>query len=220
MPEEVVVGPIYAAFAKIGVSTLGILPNIVAALIILVVGVVVGRLVGMAIEEILVRLKIDSYIKAKKAEFKLSHIFGMIIRWVIYLVFVQQAADALAVPIISLFVGGIVGFMPGVLKAVVVVAAGYALARYIQELIVESKAIYSGLMSQLFFFLIVYISFALALPLVGIPADLVNNILLIIVGSVGLGFAIALGLGMKDMIRQLSMDYGKKFVKDLEKKAR
>ncbi len=86
----------------------------------------------------------------------------------------------------------------------VVVAAGYALARYIEELISDSDFVYAHLMSRVFFFMIIYIAIALALPKVGLDATLVNNILLIIVGSIGLGFAIALGLGLKDTIAELA----------------
>ena len=203
MPGLDLVALVYQAFGSVWNSTVGLMPNIVAAIIIVLVGLVVGRLVGTALEEILMRTKVDEYVKVKKAEFKISHVFTMVVKWVVYLVFIQQAASALQVGVISSFVGEIVGFIPNVLTAMVVVAAGYAIARYFEELISNSDFAYAHLMSRVFFFLIIYIAIALALPKVGLDADLVNNILLIVVGAVGFGFAIALGLGLKDHVWEM-----------------
>jgi hypothetical protein len=63
---------------------------------------------------------------------------------------------------------------------------------------------YSDIVAKILFFLILYISIAMALPLVGIDPTLVNNILLVIIGSVGLGLAIAIGLGLKDTIARMA----------------
>lgn len=206
MPGIDLVALVYQALASVWNSTVTLMPNIVASVIIVLVGLVIGKLVGTALEEILMRTKVDEYVKVKKAEFKISHIFTMVVKWVIYLVFIQQAASALQIGVVSSFVGEIVAFIPNVLTAMIVVAAGYAIARYIEELVSNSDFVYAHLMSRLFFFMIIYIAIALALPKVGLDASLVNNILLILVGTIGLGFAIALGLGLKDSIANMAED--------------
>lgn len=201
---------VFQALANVWASTVLLLPNIVAAILILIVGFVAGKVVGAALEEILARTKVDDYVKVKKAEFKVSHVFTLVVKWVIYLVFVQQAASALGVTVISAFVGEVVAFIPPALTAMIVIAAGYAIARYIEGLVSESDFAYAHLMSRVFFFMIVYISIALALPKVGLDPGLVNSILLIIVASLGLGFAIALGLGLKDTIAEVAREHSRK----------
>ena len=69
----------------------------------------------------------------------------------------------------------------------------------------------------MFFFFIVYISVAIALPLVGISGQLLEYILLIIVGSAGLGFAIAIGLGMKTLFQDIADEVGTNVVKHMKK---
>src|SRR3989344_4181601 len=204
MPGIDLVALVAQGLASVWNSTVTLLPNIVAAVIIVIVGFVIGKLVGTALEEILMRIKIDDYVKVKRAEFKISHIFTMVVKWVIYLVFIQQAAAALQIGVISAFVGEVVSFIPNVLTAMVVVAAGYAIGKYIEELISDSDFVYAHLMSRVFFFMIIYISMALALPKVGLDPTLVNNILLIVVGAVGFGFAIALGLGLKEHVADMA----------------
>ena len=205
MPGINLVALVYQALASIWGATISIVPNIIAAIIIVLVGFVIGKLVGTALEEILMRTKVDDYVKVKKAEFKVSHIFTVVVKWVVYLVFIQQAASALQVTVVSSFVGEIVGFIPNVLTAMVVVAAGYAIGKYVEELVSDSDFVYANLMSRVFFFMVVYIAIALALPKVGLDAQLVNSILLILVASIGLGFAIALGLGLKDYVGQMAV---------------
>ena len=77
-------------------------------------------------------------------------------------------------------------------------------------MISDSDFQYAHLMSRVFFFMIIYIAIALALPKVGLDAGLVNSILLIIVASIGFGFAIALGLGLKDTISEVARDQSRR----------
>ena len=70
------------------------------------------------------------------------------------------------------------------------------------------------LTAKILFFFIIYVSIALALPVLGISSALVNSILLIIIGSVGLGTAIAIGLGMKNAVADVSQRYVKKLKVD------
>jgi uncharacterized membrane protein YoaK (UPF0700 family) len=98
----------------------------------------------------------------------------------------------------------ILAFIPGLTKAIIVVIVGYALAEYVRRQVEASVITYSETVAKVLFFLILYIGIAMALPLVGIDPTLVNNILLIIVGSVGLGMAIAVGLGLKDTITRMA----------------
>ena len=113
----------------------------------------------------------------------------------------------MAIPVISTFLGEIIAFLPGVIEAIIVVGVGYALARYIEGLVRDSEVAYSGISSKVFFFFILYLAIALALPNVGINATLVNSILLIIVGAGGLGGAIAVGLGAKETVGTVTKKY-------------
>jgi len=191
-------------------STWTFLPNLIGAVILLIIGWLVGTVVGKVIKEILVRFKVDKYVSKGKIALKMSEIFPLVIEWLIYLVFIQAAVEALGTPALVTFVSKLVGFIPGMLEAVIVVVVGYAIAEYVKNEIEKAKLVYSGLMSKVLFWLIVYVAVALALPLVGIDATLINSILLIAVGSVGIGMSIALGLGLKDAVAEAAKKYMRK----------
>ncbi len=181
-------------------SVIATLPGLAASLILLVIGWAIGTIVGRITKEIMVRIKLDQYLMKRGHMIKLSDIFPLIIQWVIYLVFIQAAVEALGLVALTEFVGMVVNFIPGLLGAIIVVIVGYALAGYVQTEVEKSKITYSNIMAKLIFWLMIYVSFAIALPLIGIDATAINYLLLISVGSIGVGLAIAIGLGLKDVV--------------------
>lgn len=192
-------------------SVINFLPNLAAAIILLVIGWVVGVIVGKATKEVMTRLKVDRYIAGGgKPLFSLTDILSVIFRWAIYLVFIQAAVEALGITVLVTFLSSILGFIPKLIKAILIVLAGYAVAEYIRRQIETSRVTYSGLIGKLLFFLIVYIAIAMALPLMGVDPFIVNAVLLVIVGSVGLGLAIAIGWGLKDTVAAMAKKYQRK----------
>ena len=189
------------------------LPGIVAAIITLFIGFIVGRLAGMVIKEIIVRLKIDEWVAEEGVTFKFSSVFDVIARWVIYLVFIQQAAIFLGVEAITVFVNNVIAIIPPLIQAGLLVVVGYSLAIYMKERIISSKTLYADVVGKTVFFLIIYLSIAMALSQMSIDTTLVNNILLLIVAGVSLGMAIALGLGLKDVVSSSAKSYAGKFGK-------
>ena len=187
------------------------IPNIIAAVLLLLVGWLIGKVLGMVTREILKRLKADVYFKFGRG-FEVSKIFGLIVSWIIYLAFIQAAVskEVLGVPTLELFVGQVLNFIPGVLEGMIIILVGYILAKYVQGQVIATKAEYSKFIGQVIFFFTIIITVALALPFVGIDPSLINNIILILVGSVGIGIAVALGLGLKDSVATLAKKYAKK----------
>ena len=87
---------------------------------------------------------------------------------------------------------------------------GYVIAEYIKGHIKKTNSLYGMVVGKVLFFFVLYVSIAIALPILGLSAGLVNNILLVIITSVGLGFALAFGLGMREAISDVSQRYFKK----------
>ncbi len=189
-----------------------VLSQVIAAAITILVGLVIGKIVGRIVREVVVRSKIDEWISAEDhIAVKVSHVLDLVTRWIIYFVFLKQAAIFLGVAAVSEFINTIINVIPSMLEASLIIIVGYAIAVYMKDKLISSKNIYGNLVGSLIFFLILYLSVALALPFVGIDPTLINNILLVAVGSVGLGVAIALGWGLKDVVRESARGYVKKF---------
>jgi len=188
------------------------LPALITSIIILIIGFVVGKVVGRIAKEILVRVKIDNYISEKeKFKLKISDLGSLISKWVIYIWFIQLGVSALGISEFTQLTISAVDFLFGAVGAVIIILVGYIFAYFVKEKVIHSKTFYGDIVGNLIFFLIIYVSVALALPFVKIDPTLVNWLLIVIVASLGLGLAIAIGLGMKDVVAETARGYSRKF---------
>lgn len=200
MPETIV-----EVLQALSTQTMNFIPQLVGAVILLIIGLVVGKIVGRVIRELLERVKMDYYItEQEKPVISISNIFSLIIRWWIYLAFIASAVDLLAIRSLALWVTRTVDFIPNIIGASIIIVTGFLLAEYIKVHMNKLKSMHATFVGKIMFFFIIYVAVAIALPILGISATLVNNILLIIIGSIGLGIAIALGLGLKDTVADIS----------------
>ncbi|MEM7821264.1 MAG: hypothetical protein QXX38_00375 [Candidatus Aenigmatarchaeota archaeon] len=180
-----------------------IFPKLLAAVAFLLLGWLLGIVIGRVIKELMIKLKIDQRIfREKRVGFKPSNFFPTLFSWTVYLLFIWVAVDILGIQVLREAMQTIVmEFLPGMIKAVIIVVVGYIVGEYIKRQVELTKVEYSKMLGNIVFWLIIYISVATALPLIGINPTLLNNILLII------GIAIAIGLGLKDVVREISKKY-------------
>lgn len=203
------------ALANLWNSTVAYAPGAIAAIITLVVGLIVGRILARVVREILDKVSINRYIsKTEHITLDISNIFALIIRWIVYLAFIQQAAVFLGVAIITSFVGTVIFYLGQVVSAAVAIIIGFVLAAYLKDRILSSKNLYSDITGKIVFFLVVYLSIAIGLKFITVlNTTIIDYLLLVIVGSVGIGLAIAIGFGLRDVISDLAKDYAKKYRK-------
>jgi hypothetical protein len=203
--------PFQEILASIWYSFVIGLPSFLWAVIALLIGFLVGKLGGWLVKQFLMKIKLDQYIFEKeKFKMKLSDIFSVLTRWIIYLLFIMYSASFLGVPEITTLIRSAIGFLAGIVEASVIIIVGYSIAYYIKEKVLHSKTFYAEIVGNVIFFLTLYVSMALALPFVGIDTQLINWILIIILASFGLGIGLALGLGLKDTVNTLAKEYTKK----------
>jgi len=188
-------------------------PRLIGAIVLLLIGWAVGALVGRALKKGLLRYKIDERIFDGTPIIKLSNVFPLIFTWTIYLIFIQSAVQVLGVTALVTVVGAIVAFLPGLIKGIIILIVGYVLGDYVRRQVEDSGILHADIMGRGLFFFVIYVSVALALPLVGIDPTLVNNILLLIVAALSVGLAMAVGLGLKDTVADLVKTYQKKLAK-------
>jgi len=199
------------ALTELSTSSVSIFPNIIGATILLVIGLVIGKVVGRIVYEVLGKVKLDYYIsETHKPPVSLSSVFALISRWWIYLAFVTAAVAVLRIPELSLFTTQIMGYIPNVVGAASIIIASYVLAEYIKNQLHQTNKVWAAITGKIVMFFVMYVAIALSLPILGINALLINNILLVIIGAVGLGVALALGLGLKDAVSDVSKRYAQK----------
>ena len=212
------VGEIGLALATLLDSAVKVLPGIVAAIIVVVLGYLIAALVAWVVERLLERTGVDVKLqKVCKMEMmgrvQCSGIVGVIIKWYIFIAFLGAAAELINLGSLQDFLGTVVQWLPNLIVAVILVLLALLLADYVDRKVQDTKIKGADLVGKVLYVAILVLVGVIALNQIGIDVSLLQNLILLVVGAAAVGTALALGislgLGMKDD--------AKKFVKDLRR---
>jgi len=182
------------------VSFVQLLPNLIAAIIILIIGYVIAYIIGHALKVILWKLGIDKQIeKAKMSKamgrIRLSAILGEITKWYIFIIFLQSAVDLVNLGTLSILLQELVMWLPNVIAAALVIIFGLFIAHYVTLKIREHTDVKGGrTLTGILNVVIIFIVTVIALEQIGINVGILTNTFLILFSGLALGIAIAIGL--------------------------
>ncbi|MBU5688487.1 MAG: hypothetical protein KQA41_00450 [Candidatus Aenigmarchaeota archaeon] len=178
---------------------INILPSVFLSILLLIFGWVLARILKGLTEKTLNRLKIDDHIKlGKRVGF--SELVSVGIFWIIFLVFLSASISNLRIEQLTKYFELITDFIINLLSGIIVIIIGYSISSYIQNKITQSKINNAEIISKIVFVFSLIITIEMALKIIGLPTQLLDTILIIIVASIGIGLAIAFGLGLKDIV--------------------
>ena len=221
MPQEwlnLIVGPFQQLLSTILIK----LPAMLAALLLLLVGMVVARGLRAAVEKFLKFIRVDEYTDKIKLNELLSRlgfgrspifVIGFLIYWLIILVFLVSAANAVELTVVSQLLERFVLFVPKLISAVLVVAGGLLLGHFFGE-VVRNAATANKIqgavgLSKVASFVVVVFAVIMALEQIGIDTTIITSSIQIILATIGLGLAIAFGLGGKDAAADIIRNFTK-----------
>lgn len=178
---------------------INIIPSVFISILLLIFGWILARILKGLTEKTLERLKIDEHIKlGKKIGF--SELISVGVFWIIFLVFLSSSISNLKIEILTKYFELVTNFIINLLGGIVIIIIGYSISSYIQNKIVQSKISNAEIISKIVFIFSLIITIEMALKIIGLPTQLLDTILIILVASIGIGLAIAFGLGLKDIV--------------------
>lgn len=210
-------GVVESLDATVG-SVIAFLPNLVAAIIILIIAWIVGRAVGKlvssgldkaGVDDALRKTVIGKYIESSGTSIR--HVFDLIIRWFIYIIGIMAAVNVLGITMLTSFTQSVVMYIPNLIAALIVLIVGFILADFAGDFIrrtgTESGMPYMGIFStaiQIFLYFIVLI---IALDQLRINTSIIyvfaNALAWGIAIGAGVGLGVAFGFGLKDRMPRL-----------------
>jgi len=195
-------------------------PNVIAAIVILLVGLVVSKILSSAIIRLLKLSKIDvlseksglaKMLKVGEIKSTLSEIIGIIIYWLFILIVAVTAAQALKFTAAVGLMTRLIGYIPSIISAILVLAVGLFLASILGSFVLTAaknaglkKA---NLLTQLVKIILIIFAVAIALEQLNVGRGIVTQAVSVMLLSVGAGFAIAFGLGCKDLVGKWVKDF-------------
>lgn len=192
------------------------LPNLIGGILVFILGIFLSRLLGRLAAKAIRKVYVDKAVEAtgakgalEKIGFKseISSVFGLLITWSLYAVFLVAAADILGLTQITLFLSDIVLYIPNVIIAVVMLILGMVISSFVQMLVKETTLAASlasaDLLSQVARWAIVIFTIMAALIQLGVATELIQILFAGLVFMLALAGGIAFGLGGKDKAKEI-----------------
>lgn len=196
------------------------IPNLVASLIILLVGWVVAKVLEQAIVRLLSFLKIDVAAEKsgvsdilQKGEIRksVSELLGAIVYWLVMLVVIATSIQTLHLLVATELLARLVDYVPSIIAAIFVLVLGGFLASFIGAIVQtaagNARIRRAPTLAQLSRVVIFIFTIAVALEQLKIGLTVIAYAVNILVAAIGLGFAIAFGLGCKDLVGRWVDDF-------------
>jgi Conserved TM helix len=198
-------------------SFFGFLPNLLGFLIILVIGYIVARVVKGILTKVLEKVGLDralhsgqtgQYVERLSPDASPSRLVGAIAFWFVFLGALSLAVSALKIPALTTFVATIYGYLPNVIAAVLIFVLAGAIAAAVAGLVtrIMGDTPTGKLVVSVVPVLIMGIAVFMILNQLGIAPAIVTITYAVLLGSVGLGMALAFGLGGRETAARLVSD--------------
>lgn len=185
-----------------------VLPGLVAALVILVIGYFFALIVGYVVKVLLAKAQVEKALKKIDLPKSLANLnvpksTAEIVKWFVFIIFLEAAADVLNLGALSNVLNRLVLWLPSLLIAIIAVFFGLLLGHYVCYLVQrDSKIVGIVFVGNVFKWIIIFLSFLIALEQIGVSVDILENIFLVLLAAVAFGvalaFGLAFGLGLKD----------------------
>ncbi|MEK7609801.1 MAG: hypothetical protein AAB470_01620 [Patescibacteria group bacterium] len=187
-------------------------PNLIIALIIFAIGWVLAALVEKLVESIFKSLKIDAALKSagledvvKRAGHNLNSgmFVGALVKWFVIVVFLIASFDVLGLNQVTNFLKDVVGYLPQVIIAVLILMVAVIVANVMQKLVVaSSRAAHvksAELLGRITKWSIWIFALLTALFNLGIAPALIQTIVMAVFAGTALALGLAFGLGGKEV---------------------
>ncbi len=191
------------------------IPKLLGFLVILLIGWIIATVVSKALTAILRKVGFDRLadrIGLSRFEARMgismdaAGLLGKIVYWFLFLIFLVPAADSLGLTSVSNVLNQILGYLPNVFVAILILFLGTLAATVVADLIrgVTSSARIGnpGLFANLARFAILGFVALIALEQLQIAPALLNILFTAIVGATALAAGLAFGLGGQDTARK------------------
>lgn len=187
-------------------------PNLIIAILIILVGWLVGALVGRVISQIVKSLKIDDALRRAGVEDALAkggmllnsgNFLGALVKWFIVVVFLVAAFDVLQLTQVNAFLREVVlGYLPRVIVSVFILLVAAVIGDVMQKIVTTSaktaeirSARFLGVVTK---WSIWIFAILVAMVQLGIASVFIQTLFTGVVVAISLALGLSFGLGGQD----------------------
>lgn len=212
-------GEVWTSFVKL-------LPSLLGAIVVFAIGLILAYWVkkliisGLKIirlEELSGMVGVDKYLSKADIRLTFVELLGTIVEWIIVLVFFLAVVDILGLSAVSMVLAQVIGYIPNVLAAALIFAAGYFVARLVDTLVrgalVSVDHDLARPVGKLARWVILVVAFFAAIDQLQIARGLISTFFQGLTYTVVLIVGLSVGLGAKDLVSKILTDWYEKIRK-------
>lgn len=187
--------------------------NVASVIVVLLIGwliakvietIVVKALKAVKLDTISDRFEVDTILAKGGIKISLSELVGAVCYWIIILVTFLVAANATGLTVAADLLNRVVLYVPNIVAAVFILILGIFGATLLNN-VVQTAAANAGiaqsrLLGKVTEIVIIVFTAMIALEQLNMAMKTIDLVISIVLGSLGLGVAIAFGLGCKDIV--------------------
>lgn len=212
-----------SSFQEFFVTIMHTLPNIMGAIIILILGWLIARAMRYLIQKLFHTkslISITHWINelpwTKQSEMTVdgASIIARFVYWIILLFFFIAASETLGWTAVSQTIGMLLSYLPTLLSAIIIAIVGLYIAQVVRKVILAAlrslEVGFARIISTIAFYIIVVFVILTAMDQAGVDTTAITSNVTLILGAVMFAFAIAFALAAKDILLNiLSSFYSK-----------
>jgi hypothetical protein len=194
------------------------LPGLFAAIVLLLIGYIIGGAFGFLVHKLLDKAQVDAHIRRAGFAHSIGFISvprltGSITKWYIFALFLVPAAEILNFVTLSALLKQFALWVPTLIAAIVIMLFGLVLADFLADKMLHAKRKGVRFASGVVRWFVIIFTVLMALQQIGIDVSLLTNATLILLAGAALGLGIALGWGFGGAIK----DEAKVIIKNVKK---
>jgi hypothetical protein len=205
--------PVADSLTEFGTTLANALPGVIAALILLGIGYLVGKIAGWIVTKVSKGLNLDSYwVKTgigratSRSGWNMTKIFSTATKWFIYLFFISAAVNVLQFQQVSDAINSVWLWVPNVIAFLIVLVIGSIIAdfvgRYLQREL-PARGIVGGKTVALVMTGVLYaIILVVATTQLRIGEEILNSVISALVWGLAAAIAIGFGAGLAYGLRE------------------
>lgn len=192
------------------------IPQLLGALVILIIGVIVAVALSRIMEKLLSTLQLDAkmerigvgqYVRKADPQLSISKMISWVVKWVIILLTLIAVTESLGLTQITDFLNTVILYIPNVIAAVAILLIGIMAGGFIERVLGASlRAMNMKAAEVLATFAkwsVVVFAVMIALVQLGIAPTIINTLVTGFVGMVALAGGLAFGLGGQEVGKEL-----------------
>jgi hypothetical protein len=214
------------AFAGLGGEIVSAIPKFSIGILLIVLGLIVAKIVEVALRVVLVRVRFDNLIqRASIAKVlkrvglnqQLSTFLPRIAYFLVVFLLARTVSDAFGLVAISTAIGAFFSYLPNILAALLLLILGTTVGQFAGRTVTQAAQT-SGIESarvlgKVVQTLIIFVVAMMAMSQLKIDTEMVRIVTGLVLGAAALAFGLAFGLGTWNIVRNIVIGfYARKFL--------